>query len=352
VTPQEARAQYPVLERVAYLNAGTNGPLAQVTVDAIRAQLDRDLHEGRSSHAYFELMLAQREEARSRFAALFGVEAETIALASSTTRGCNTVVAGLDLTPEDEIVTTDSEHFGLIGPLHASRARVVVAAPDEESILAALTPRTRLLAVSHVLWTTGKRLDVRRLREESGLPVLVDGAQSAGAIPVDPRGVDFYTVSAQKWLCAPEPSGALYVADPERLRIAAPSYGSQSAHEPSGAFTPTTGAARFDSGWINVPALAGLIAALDAHPDWRYEYAAEMAARCRELLAQRFHVEAGDATLVSFRPDADADETVARVAERGVVVRAVPGRGLVRVSCGYWTNDEDLARLLDALAAG
>jgi L-cysteine/cystine lyase len=349
VNYDDARAQYPVLERIAYLNAGTNGPLARATVAAMNEQLERDLHFGRSSREYFDSMLARREDARARLAAVLNVEPELVALASSTTRGCNTVVAGLDLTPEDEIVTTDSEHFGLIGPLHASRARVVVAAPDEESILAAVTPRTRLIAVSHVLWTTGRRLDVARLREDARLPVLVDGAQSAGAIPVDAAVADFYTVSAQKWLCAPEPSGALYVADAERLRVAAPSYGSQVAHEPTGAFTPADGAKRFDSGWINMPALAGLIAALDVHPEWSLARAAAMAARCRELLSTRFAVADGDATLVSFHAD-DPDATVARLAEAGIVVRAVPGRDLVRVSCGYWTSEGDLTRLLDALA--
>jgi L-cysteine/cystine lyase len=349
VNYDEGRAQYPVLERIAYLNAGTNGPLARATVEAMTEQLERDLHFGRGSREYFESMLTRREDARGRLAAVLNVEPELVALASSTTRGCNTVVAGLDLTPEDEIVTTDSEHFGLIGPLHASRARVVVAAPDEESILAAVTPRTRLIAVSHVLWTTGRCLDVARLREDARLPVLVDGAQSAGAIRVDAAVADFYTVSAQKWLCAPEPSGALYVADPERLRVAAPSYGSQLAHEPTGAFTPAEGAKRFDSGWINVPTLAGLIVALDVHPEWSYARAAEMAARCRELLATRFALADGDATLVSFHAD-DPDAAVARLAEAGVVVRAVPGRDLVRVSCGYWTSEADLTGLLDALA--
>ena len=93
-------------------------------------------------------------------------------------------MTGLGLRAEDEVITTDQEHFGLIGPLHASGARVIVTAADEDAILAAVTPRTKLLALSHVLWTTGRRLDLARM-EESGLPLLVDGAQSAGAIPAD-----------------------------------------------------------------------------------------------------------------------------------------------------------------------
>src|SRR5206468_2698295 len=97
----------------------------------------------------------------------------------------------LGLRPEDEIVTTDVEHFGLLGPVHASGARVRVAQTGGrggEDALAAIEaeigPRTRLLAVSEVFWTTGNRLAVGELRRRTGVPVLVDGAQSAGAIDV------------------------------------------------------------------------------------------------------------------------------------------------------------------------
>ena len=125
--------------------------------------------------------------------------------------------------------------------MHASGARVVVVEPDPDAILAAVTPRTRLLALSQVLWTSGRALPVRELREQTGVPVLVDGAQSVGAIPVDAAGLDFLTISGQKWLCGPDSTGALVVADPERLRVARPSYFSQSAHEPSGSFEPARG---------------------------------------------------------------------------------------------------------------
>lgn len=352
MTPQEARAQFPVLDRLAYLNAGTNGPLARATVEAVTREAERELDEGRSGQAYIDDMLSRREELRVGFADVLGVDPLSVALTDSTTRGCQTVLAGLGLTPEDEVVTTDQEHFGLTGPLHATGAQVVVVAADEDAIVAAVTPRTRLVATSHVLWTTGRRLDVQGIRAATGVPLLVDGAQSAGAIPVEVGEVDFYTVSAQKWLCGPESTGALYVSDPERLRVTAPSYLSQDGYEPSGAFTPKEGAKRFDSGWIPVATLAGLLAALAVAPDWRYEAAAANAARCRELLEP--HVEVvtppGQGTLVSFRPPGDPAELVASLDEAGVVVRELPGRNLVRASCGWWTNEEDLQRLAAGVA--
>ena len=348
MTPGEARALFPMLERLAYLNAGTFGPLARPTAAAVQEQLDADLTDGRFGKEYFERMLDLRKQARAALAGLVGAQPEQVSLTGSTTDGCNIVLAGLDLQPEDEILTTSEEHFGLIGPVHASGAHVVVVEPDPDAILAAVTPRTRLLALSQVLWTSGRALPVRELREQTGVPVLVDGAQSVGSIPVDATGLDFLTISGQKWLCGPDSTGALVVADPERLRVARPSYFSQSAHEPSGSFEPAAGAARFDPGWLSSAVLAGLLAALDVRPEWAYERAAAMAARCRELLAPLVEIVPGDATLVAFRAD-DPAGLVARLAEEGVVVREIPNTGLVRVSCGWWTDENDLQRLVGAL---
>jgi L-cysteine/cystine lyase len=352
-TFEEARAQFPVLERVAYLNAGSMGPLARDTVEAMQAELDRDLTHGRAGTEYIDHVLDLRTELRGRLAALVSAEPEQVALTGSTTDGCNIVVAGLDLGPEDEIVTTTDEHFGLIGPAHASGARVVVVAPDPEAILAAITGRTRLIALSHVLWTTGQVLPVRELRESTGLPILVDGAQSVGAIPVEADGLDFLTISGQKWLCGPDSTGGLVVADPDRLRVARPSYFSQESHEPDGSFAPWASARRFEPGWASTGSLAGLRTALDTHPPWRFERAAATAERCRELLTEaRLDVVVPEerATLVSWRVTDEAPrDVVERLAGAEVIVRALPGTNLARASVGWWTSDDDLQRLVTAL---
>ena len=126
---------------------------------------------------------------------------------------------------------------------------------------------------------TGNSLDRAHIKAETGLPVLVDGAQSAGVIPVEAGAVDYYAVSCQKWLCGPDVTGALVVADPETLPVALPSYFAQSEHQPDGSYVLREGAERFDSGWIGTPSLAGLSAALGVAPEWRFERVAEMAAQ-------------------------------------------------------------------------
>jgi L-cysteine/cystine lyase len=356
----EVRARFPVLERFAYLNAGTMGPLARETHDAIVAEQERELEDGRFGAPLFERLDEFRTSARERIAALIGVTPDLVSLTSSTTDGCNIVVGGLALGPDDEIVTTDSEHFGLLGPLGASPARVRVApvhgrAAEEafDAILAEVTPRTRLLALSHVLWTTGNIVPLRELKEATGLPLLVDGAQAAGAIEVDASPFDYYTVSAQKWPCGPDGTGALFVADPDGLRVAAPSYFAQASYEPDGSFVPRAGAARFDPGWLPLPLLAGLVAALDVPPEGWAARAREMAARCRERVAQYFDVATArdQATLVSWRVDGSATDAAQRAWKRGVVIRSLPGDRLLRASCGYWTNEEDIDRLIAALTS-
>jgi L-cysteine/cystine lyase len=350
---EEARARFPVLERFAYLNAGTFGPLSRATMDAVAEAQRDELERGRAGPAYFKRLLDLRETVRGALAAQIGVPAENVALTGSTTAGCNLVLQGLGLGPRDEVVTTTDEHFGLIGPLLVSGARLRVVEPDADAILSAVGPRTRLLALSHVTWTTGKVLPIAELHATSGLPVLADGAQGAGAIPVDATGVDFYTVSAQKWLCGPDATGALYVRDPEALRIPAASYFGQASYdldEPG--WEPKPGAARFDPGPVPVPSLAGLEAALADLPEWRFEGARAVTDRCHELLSERFDVvsEPGQGTLVSWRPEGDPAELSRQAYDRGVIIRDLPTTGCLRASCGWWTSEEDLERLVEAVS--
>ena len=360
MTYEEARASFPVLERFAYLNAGSLGPLSRATIDAMAERNRYDHEQGRGGKPWVESMLSLRARVREQLARTIGTSPDRLALTSSTTDGCNIVLAGFDLRPGDEVVTTSSEHPGLLAPLHASGADVrvadvtgVAATDVGDAILSQVTPRTRLLALSHVLWTVGHIVPVHELKRATGLPMLVDGAQSVGAIPVDVGDLDFYTVSCQKWLCGPEPTGALYVRDPERLRVALPTYFSLQSIERDGTFVPREGAQRFDSGWLATPALAGLEAALDGAPEWRFERAAEMARACRGAVGERFELVTPDAegTLVSFVAPGDASELAQRLYERGVIVRDLPGTGWLRASCGWWTDENDLDRLVSGLAA-
>jgi len=348
MTPATARALYPVLKTRAYLNAGTCGPLADETVAALTRAALEELESGRSGVDRFERYFDLQRRIQTRVGSVIGVDPTHVAITNSTTEGCNIALAAMRLGAADEVVTTDQEHPGLTAPLANCGAQVRVAevlhhAASEAlgRILAQVTPRTRLIALSHVGWLNGQVLPVLEVKRATGLPVLVDGAQSAGAIPVHAAEVDFYTVSCQKWLCAPEGTGALYIRNPENL---APGLGSyMTAHG--------EGADRFQIAHHPIPTLEAWVTALDLHPEWRYQRAAELSALARAQLSRRFDVatEADQSTLVSFAAPGEPSDVTALLAERGVIVRDLPGTPWIRISCGYWNDESDIDRLVQAL---
>jgi L-cysteine/cystine lyase len=357
----EARARFPVLERYAYLNAGTFGPLSRTTLETMARLRSWEAVHGRASRAYFDEMLERRERVRALLAEQIAVPARNVALTDSTTQAVHVAVLGLAVGHGDEVVTTDAEHFGLTGPLIASGAALRIArvrdAPSADVfdlIAREVTPRTRLIATSAVSWIDGKVFPWHELREATQVPILVDGAQAAGAIEVDATGADFFTVSAQKWLCGPDATGALHVAEPEALAPRIVGYPAAETYDiAAGTWQPKDGARRFDPGFQPATSVAGLEAALADLPDGRFERARELAERCRELLLQQGHdvvTEPGQATLVSFRWDGDTAAAVAALGERRVIVRELPGTGLLRASVGWWNDGSDLERLVEALA--
>jgi L-cysteine/cystine lyase len=363
VSWESERARFPVLERHAYLNAGTFGPLSRATLETMAELRAWEGEHGRGGRAYFDEMLERRERVRRLLAQQIAVPPANVVLTESTTQGVHVVLSGLDLGAGDDVVTTDAEHFGLTGPLIATgatlriaRIRDAPAADVFELVRRELTPRTKLLALSAVSWIDGKVLPWRELAEASGVPVLVDGAQAAGAIDVDASAADFYTVSAQKWLCGPDSTGALYVREPDALRPRLVAYHAAESYDiAAGTWVPRETAARFDPAFTPATSLAGLEAALTDLPGGRFERARTLAARARELLVRAgFDVvtEPGQATLVSVRAGDESADLVARLYEQGVVVRDLPGTGLIRASVGWWNDESDLGRLVDGLERG
>jgi selenocysteine lyase/cysteine desulfurase len=360
--PDTFRAQFPVFERLSYLNAGTEGPVPWRAATEVHRRLDQDVSQGRCGPDYFNDLMEMAGRLRAGYAGVLGCDPSEVALTGSTTDGVNTVIAGLDLRPGDEIVTTDEEHPGLLAPLGRARRRpgVSVRVVPFTELADAVGRSTRLVACSHVSWVSGRVMDVEAL-EQTGVPVLLDAAQAIGAVPVDVRalGCDFYAASGQKWLCGPEGSGCLYVR-PERLEellIPWPGYGSVADPEHSLEFTPAEGTARLDHGFPVVMRSAWALASLEVFAQagwhWVYERAATLAAWLAERLAER-GLEVGPrgrSTLVSWKVD-DAKAEVERLIGAGFVVRSIPAFELVRASVGAWSSEEELERLVAVAAPG
>jgi L-cysteine/cystine lyase len=293
-------------------------------------------------------------ELRALYARVLGAGVEDVALQTSTSAGIGAVLAGMDLGSGDEIVTSDNEHPGLVGPLIAARGRgVAVRAVPLRDIADAVSARTTLVACSHVSWITGEVAPAALA--ELDVPVVLDGAQGAGAVPVDVRALRCaaYAASGQKWLCGADGTGMLYLAPGfrDRVRVIAPAYASfedvrrEALHADARRFDTASlsrEAAAFSLASTRLLAAAGL--------DAVHDRAAALAARLADALAERGRTVAprGTTTLVAWE-DPDPAATGARLAAAGVVVRDLPGTPLLRASVGAWNDESDLQRLLDAL---
>jgi selenocysteine lyase/cysteine desulfurase len=358
VDPSGLRAEFPVLDRLAYLNAGTDGPLPARAVQAVAQVLEREAEDGRTQ-AHFERRGALGGELRSAYAMVLGCEAADVALTSCTSEGIAQTIGGLALDRGEEILTSDEEHPGLLGALSAARELrgVSIREVPLPAIAEAVGPQTRLVACSHVGWMSGILAPAELAQVD--VPVLLDGAQGVGAIEVDVHALDCdaYAGAGQKWLCGPDGIGMLYVRPSLRERLEVSRRGYSNLADPNAGADARLheDARRFDSLSLSAEAVACALAAIRLleSADWRavHERARSLAARLAGMLTERGREPAprGDTTLVSFwSPDPPNER--ARLADAGIVVRNIPGRPWLRASVGAWNDEGDLDRLLEALA--
>ena len=261
------RSQFLIPEDRVYLNNGTLGPSPRVVVDAV-AEHTRRVAETFPPGVQWETL-------KSALGALLDGDSDGFVFPRNTTEGMSFVANGLDIGPGDAVLTTDHEHIGGLEPWSAVCRRrgaelrtVSLPTPAQssdqlfEAIVAGLTSATRLLSVSHVTFTTGTVLPVRRLADfcrERGVILAVDGAHPPGMLDVSlsTLGGDFYASSPHKWLLAPQGTGLLYLA-PEWRTWLWPSVAS------GGWDDLELGAHRFNHlGTFDESRLAGLLAAVE-----------------------------------------------------------------------------------------
>jgi L-cysteine/cystine lyase len=350
------RSEFPVLQHSAYLNAGTDGPVPSKAVQAAKLALESEEHDGRFV-THFEARHEGHTKLREAYARVMGCDVADVALKSSTSDGLGSVLAGMDLGPGDEIVTSDTEHPGLLGPLLVARQRgVTVKAVPLKQVAEAVSPSTTVVACSHVNWVNGETAPAEL--DEVGVPVIFDGAQGAGAIPLDMAelGCDVYAAAGQKWLCGADATGMLYVAPHfrDRVRAIAPAYTAfadagkgldGSLHED---------ARRYDTASISREGVAFTLAAIELLESYGLEavqrQAADAAAAFADALAERGRTVAprDRTTLVAWEDD-DPEATRDRLTAAGVVIRNLPGTRYLRASVGAWNDESDLEKLFDAL---
>ncbi len=349
------RDEFEVLEHTAYLNSGTDGPIPRAAAEQARAEIAAEASEGRL-WPHFERRRTLTDDLRAGYARVLAAETDDVAVTSGTSAGLGYVLAGMDLGPGDEVITSDNEHPGLLGPLIAARQRgVTVREVPFAQLAEAVDARTTAVAASHVNWITGEIAPAELA--DVPVPVILDGAQGAGAIGIDVKALNCaaYAAAGQKWLCGADGTGMLYLKPEfgDRVRTIAPGYGAfEDASRGMESVLRTTGR-RFD-GQLSRESVAFSLAALGVLEETGlttiFERAADLADRFAAELAGAGYTVAprGRSTLVAFEyPDPPAARE--RLAEAGVAVRDLPGHPYLRASVGAWNDESDLERLLAAL---
>ena len=251
------RGQIPACQKMIYMNTGWQGPCPVSVVKAVTERLEYESYEGPTTREVYESSKALQLKAREAVARLLNATVDEIALTPNTTEGLNLVLNGLTWQEGDEIITCGLEHSSVLVPSYLLRERYGVQVnvlhldPAEEhpSILRkveqAFTPRTRMVFVSHIQYSTGLRMPVEGIREltrDRGVLLLLDAAQGAGHVALDMRQIDceFYSIPGQKWLLGPAGTGALYIRQDmiPQVRSSKGSFGTALSHDSQGGFEP------------------------------------------------------------------------------------------------------------------
>jgi len=371
------RAEFPVLEKQLYFNHAGVAPTSLRVAAAVREWMDDLVHHGVRHERQWE---AHSEHVRRLAARVIGAAPEEIAFVRNTSHGLGLVAEGLDWRPGDEVaVATAIEYPSNVYPwLHLKDRGVEVreiAAPEggitPEAVAAALTPRTRLVALSSVQYASGYRTEldaVGELCERAGVLLCVDGIQSVGCLPVDVKRsrVHFLSADSHKWMLGISGSGFLYVAKEVLPRLRPVLVGWRSTTDAwnfhRSHFELRADALKLEEGSAAYTSIYGLGAALELLLEVGLE---RIEARIRELLTllegelRALGCDTGPAPehragILTFLPPAgDPRPLSSWLSEREVSISL--RRGRLRVSPHFYNQPEELerlARLVHAFKSG
>jgi selenocysteine lyase/cysteine desulfurase len=373
------RAEIPALANSVYLNTGGYAPSPRRVFEAAFEEHRRQQEAGPDAPGYRAAQTERVEATRSSIAAMLGVTADEIALTRAVSEGIDIVAWGLDWQPGDEVILTDQEHpTGRLPWLNLRDRRGVVVRFLEldrngdrvvERLRELITPRTRLLSLSHVTAESGLRLpaaEVCQLAHERGVRVLFDAAQAVGQFPIDLRavGADFCATTGHKWLLGGAGIGAFYVKREllDELKVSWTGSGAvEGASGRSDAPRWLPNARRFEFGGRNMPLYVGYGVAVDWIRSIGLDQIESRVARLASDLKRELAAIPGVDVLSPERPERSTgivtfaldglpgDQVVPRLWERArIVCRAARAFGKVgtRISVAFFTSEDELELVL------
>jgi len=383
---EQVRKELPAVSSCVYLNTGTNGPLCRASAEIMKEESEKEYLKGRYLPFLAELY-KDMDETRELVAEFIGADYEEIALTHTATEGMNLILWGINWQPGDEIITTDKEHVASLAPISLIKNRFGINVKyldvsygekyREEELLESLkesiTPRTRLLVVTHVSFSTGLTFPIKKLAQichENYVYILVDGAQGVGAVPLDVHdfNIDFYALAGRKWLLGPEGIAALYVAK-KRISEVDPTFICPSSirdrHDldiTSPYIIPAPYAARYQTATsINRPILLGFKEGLkfllnDVGKEWLLERISELVGYLRSKLEAVPGVilitpKGEEAGFLHFLADGwEPADFCSVMNKKNYMIRPVPKQHLpapIRVSVEFFNTKEELDSLVE-----
>jgi L-cysteine/cystine lyase len=377
---EQYRQHFPALANKAYFNFGGQGPLSDRALNAIIASYDQVQVNGPFSLSVNQWAGQIIAAAKEAIASELRVPVANITLTENVTAGCNIALWGIDWQAGDEVIVGDCEHPGIIGILQeiATRTGIIIkicpifdTLNDGDplgAIATTLTPKTRLVVISHLIWNTGQVLPLKEICDlchQQNVQVMVDAAQSVGCLALNlvEIGVDFYAFTGHKWCCGPAGVGGLYVSAAAMPSLK-PTFigwrGVKTWPSPVEVGLSDDGS-QYEVATSAYPLYVGLTEAIRLHQSWgtpeeRYAKICEMSAYCWQTLNAIPAVSCLKDTppqsgLVSFTVESTQSHKaiVETLETRGFCLRTLTYPNCIRACTHYFTSHAEIDQLAIAL---
>lgn len=378
------RQQFLGLANKTYFNFGGQGTLPQAAFEAIIDTHKYIQQVGPFSGQINSWLNQKVALLRQALATELGTTSETITLTENVTAGCNIALWGIDWQPGDRLLITDCEHPGIIAIVREISRRFgveidtcpILATLNQndpvQAIADNLTPNTRLVVLSHLLWNTGQVLPLKKITQvchdyaaaNSPVRVLADAAQSVGSLALDlpDLEVDYYAFTGHKWLCGPAGVGGLYISKAAFGEVNPTFIGWRSVELDSGGNPQAwkQDGRKFEVATGAYPEYEGLRNAIATHQEWgtpseRYQTICELSKYLWEKLNQNGHIcclknTPPEAGLVSFQvPEINHKNLVKMLETQGFLLRTIANPDCIRACVHYFTLPEEIDSLVTTL---
>jgi L-cysteine/cystine lyase len=380
---QQHRQQFSGLKDKFYFNFGGQGILPKSALQKIidtYHHIDQVGPFGLKINTWVQENLSATKQA---IASEIGATPETITLTENVSASCNIPLWGIQWQEGEEILLTDAEHPGIVAIAKEISRRFgvkIVTCPILETLNEGnpveviqnhLSPHTRLVIISHILWNTGQILPLKEIvsachnydHSKQQIQVLVDGAQSAGSLPLNliESEIDFYGCTGHKWLCGPSGVGFLYVRRDLIPSLSPTFIGWRGLNYSKSDLPFTDDGRRYEVATSAYPLYAALQEAIAVHQRWgtikqRYDLICQLSSYLWEELTKVEGIKclkktAPESGLVSFylRNGKDANKMVKILEEKGFYLRTLANPYCIRACVHYLTLETEIEALIKGI---